>query len=286
MWLGSGFGGARSRSPIDGAEQVGLVGRAGGVERDPAQLGGQRRRAVEVAAAVGEQLGEVGGGVAVAAVLEHPREQLIRRLLGAELDQLLLRGRQQQPRLELEQRGDQDQELGRRLEVELALLLDVLEVGDHDLTELDLGERDLLAQDDGHQQVERPREDVEVEVELRRLSCRLEPEVGRDRPAEPTPIASRTSASVGAAIARAFSAPAASTARARLVGAQLVVALAHRREVVDDGVGDRALEVAVARARELGLDRSGSTPRTTARISIRFEIPGLSARGRPRSRSR
>ena len=108
----------------------------------------------------------MGGGVAVAAVLEHPREQLLGRLLGRELDQLLLRRRQQQPRLQLEQRGDQDQELGRRLEVELALLLDVLEVGDHDLAQLDLGERDLLAQDDGHQQVERAREDVQIEVEL------------------------------------------------------------------------------------------------------------------------
>lgn len=42
----------------------------------------------------------------------------------------------------------------------------MLEIGDHDLAQLDLGERDLLAQDDGHQQVEWPGEDIEIEVEL------------------------------------------------------------------------------------------------------------------------
>ena len=105
-------------------------------------------------------------GVAVAAVLEHPREQLLGRLLGRQLELVLLGSRQQQARLELEQRGDQDEELGRRLEVELALLFDVLEIGDHDLAQLDLGERDLLAQHHGHQQVEGPGEDVEIEIEL------------------------------------------------------------------------------------------------------------------------
>ena len=40
-----------------------------------------------------------------------------------------------------------------------------------------------------------------------------------------------------------------------LVGAQLLVALAHRRQVLDDGRRDGGLEVAVARLGELGLDR-------------------------------
>ena len=69
------------------------------------------------------------------------------------------------------------------------------------------------------------------------------------------PIASRTSASVTEAIALAFSAPAARSARSRLVGTQLLVALAHGRQVLHDRLGDGALEVAVSRALELALDR-------------------------------
>jgi hypothetical protein len=42
----------------------------------------------------------------------------------------------------------------------------VLEVGDYDLAERDLGEAHLLAQHDRHQEVERAREDVEIEIEL------------------------------------------------------------------------------------------------------------------------
>src|SRR5947209_15872879 len=40
-----------------------------------------------------------------------------------------------------------------------------------------------------------------------------------------------------------------------LVAAQLVVALSHRTQVFDDGLGDGGLEGAVARAVELALDR-------------------------------
>ncbi len=115
---------------------------------------------------VSVELGQVRRGVAVAPVLEHPREQLLGGLLRRELELVLLGSGQQQARLELEQGRDEYEELGRRLEVELPLLLDVVEVGDHDLAELDLGERDLLAQDDAHQEVEGAGENVEVEVEL------------------------------------------------------------------------------------------------------------------------
>ena len=98
--------------------------------------------------------------------VEQPREQLVGRLAGVELDQLLLLARQHQPRLQLEQRRDQDQELGRRLEFELAPLLEMVDVGDHDLGEVDLEQIDLLAQDQRQQQVERTREHVEVELEV------------------------------------------------------------------------------------------------------------------------
>ena len=72
------------------------------------------------------------------------------------------------------------------------------------------------------------------------------------------PIASRTSARVSEEIARAFSAPARQDRlESRLVRAQLGVALAHRRQVIDHRIGDRGLEVAVARALELALDLLG-----------------------------
>ncbi len=42
----------------------------------------------------------------------------------------------------------------------------MLDVGDDDLAQLDLEQVDLLAQQDRDQQVERPGEDVEVEIEV------------------------------------------------------------------------------------------------------------------------
>jgi hypothetical protein len=116
-------------------------------------------------------------GAAEAGVLEHPLQQLLGGLGRCQLVKLVehLRARQHQPRLELEQRRDQHQELGRRLEVELALGLQVIDVGDHDLGQLDLQQVELLAQDQGQQQVERAREDVEVQLQPvhdRRHRCR------------------------------------------------------------------------------------------------------------------
>ena len=98
-------------------------------------------------------------------VLEHPREQLLGRLARLEVEALLLVRGQHQPRLELEQRGDQDEELGGGLEVELAGALEVLDVGEHDLGEVDLEQVDLLPQHERQEQVEGPVEDLEVEVE-------------------------------------------------------------------------------------------------------------------------
>ena len=97
------------------------------------------------------------GGAAVAARLEHAREQLLGGLAGLEVEQLVVLARQHEPRLQLEQRGDQDEELGRDLEVELAARLEEVEVGDDDVGQLDLEQVDLLAQDERQQQVERAR---------------------------------------------------------------------------------------------------------------------------------
>src|SRR6185369_323947 len=111
---------------------------------------------------------------------------------------------------ELAECRDQHQELGDSLEVEVARLAEVVNVGDHDLPERHLRQRDLLAQQDREQQVERPLEDVEVEIELgdRGHARNSRGRQGGFRYAGPTPMAERTSARVADAIARAFSAPA------------------------------------------------------------------------------
>ena len=105
--------------------------------------------------------------MAVAARLEHPAQQLLGRLARLEVEPfVLLVAREHQPRLELQQRGDEHEELGRHLQVELAAGLEVVEVGEHDVGEVDLQQVDLLAQDQREQQVEGAREDVQVELEL------------------------------------------------------------------------------------------------------------------------
>src|SRR5439155_16352282 len=83
------------------------------------QGGRQRRSAVEVAPIGRERLREVRRRRPVAAVLEHSREELVGGLLGAELRLVLLGRRQQKAGLHLQQRGDEDKELRRGLEVEL-----------------------------------------------------------------------------------------------------------------------------------------------------------------------
>src|SRR5262249_62115833 len=67
--------------------------------------------------------------------------------------------------LELEQRGDQDEELAARVEVELVALGEPGDESDHDLGEVELAERHLLAEDEREQEVERALERVEVEQE-------------------------------------------------------------------------------------------------------------------------
>ena len=60
-----------------------------------------------------------------------------------------------------------------------------------------------------------------------------------------------------------------------LVAAKLGVALAHRRQVLDDRLGDRLLEVAVAGVRELGLDLLGPDPADDREDLDQVRDPGL-----------
>jgi hypothetical protein len=142
-----------------------VVGRLGRLERDAAEVRRQRSAAVAVSVLGLETLVKVLGGLAVAVVLEHAREQLLRGLHRLEVEALLLVGGEHEPRLQLQERGDQDEELGGRLEVELAGALEELDVGEHDLRQIDLEEVDLLLQDQRQKEVERPVEDLEVKVE-------------------------------------------------------------------------------------------------------------------------
>ncbi len=85
-------------------------------------------------------------GRAVAAGVEHPCQQLLGGLGGLDVEQLLvLLAGEHQTRLELQQGGDQHDELSGGLEIELTAGLEVVEVGEHDLGELQLQEVDLFA---------------------------------------------------------------------------------------------------------------------------------------------
>ena len=116
-----------------------------------------------------EPFPEPAGGRLVARVLEHPREQLVGGLLGLHVEPFVFLAREHQPRLELEQGGDQHQELGGGLQVELTGRLEVVDVGEDDLRQVDFEQVDLLAQNQRKEQVERALEDLQVEIERRKL---------------------------------------------------------------------------------------------------------------------
>ncbi len=98
--------------------------------------------------------------------VEQPGEQLGGGLALIELELLELLPGQHQPRFQLQEGRDQNQKLGRGLELELAARLQVVDVGDHHLCEVDLEQIDLLAQDQRQQEVERPREDLQVQLQV------------------------------------------------------------------------------------------------------------------------
>ena len=76
-----------------------------------------------------KQFLQVIGGRAEALGVEHAREQLVGRLLGLERERLeLVFAIQHQARLQLQQRRDQQDELRCALQVELAALVQVVDV--------------------------------------------------------------------------------------------------------------------------------------------------------------
>ena len=134
-------GGVRSSPPSAWPSTAGSYARSAASTDTRAQRRRQRCAAVQERLALGVRLGGPAARAAEARVLQHPLQQLLGGLGRPELVELfrhVLAG-QHQPRLELEQRRDQDEELGRRLEVQLALGLEVVDVREHDLRQLDLG---------------------------------------------------------------------------------------------------------------------------------------------------
>jgi hypothetical protein len=90
-------------------------------------VGGQRRRAVEQALASSWALRSQLPAAAEARVLQQALDELLGGLRGRELVELLdLLAGQHQPRLELQQRRDEHEELRRGLEVELLARLEVV----------------------------------------------------------------------------------------------------------------------------------------------------------------
>ena len=69
-------------------------------------------------------------------------------------------------RLQLEQRGDEDEELAARVQVELVALGQALDERHDDRGHVDLGRLDRLLQEQRQQQVERALEGVEVQLEI------------------------------------------------------------------------------------------------------------------------
>ena len=136
--------------------------------QNPFRPGRERRGPdAEVALALaGQPLGEPGGRLLHPPVLGEPPRQLLGRLLRLELGELRVLVREERPRLQLEQRGDQDEELPAGLEIELVALGQPLDEGDHDRGHVDLGRLELLLQDERQEQVERPLEGVEIQREV------------------------------------------------------------------------------------------------------------------------
>ena len=111
----------------------------------------------------------------------------------------------------------------------------MVDVGDHDLGEVDLEQIDLLTQDQRQQQVERPREHVEVELEVdqthaRNVSGATGPAADAHRPAHVRERVGGDRAGLLGALGQRLLEP-------RRVGPELPVALADRRQVLDHGVG-------------------------------------------------
>ena len=187
--------------PQHGAERLGILRR----ERRLDLRRERRRPEPEVPVALRrEPLAEPRRGFLRAPVLGEPPRKLLRRLFGIELRELGVLVGEERARLQLEQRGDQHEELAARLEVELFALGQPLEERDDDAGEVDVPQVELLLEDERKQQVERPLEGVEIKRELADDHAR-ERTVATGRGPSGQPSSGRSRSSAASPSARASS---------------------------------------------------------------------------------
>ena len=141
-----------------------------GILRRKAALDAWRQRSrpdAEPAILLGaEALEEPGCGLLHAPVLREPSGELRRGLLGLELVELGRLVGEERARLELEQGRHENEELAARLQVELVTLSESLDECQDDGGDVDLPRLELFLQEQREEEVERPFEGVELELEL------------------------------------------------------------------------------------------------------------------------
>ena len=173
------FGGGTANPLSASASRAGSCG----ASRRSALRGERRRAEAEEALALArEPLAQPGRGLLHAPVLGEPPGELLGRLLRLELVELGALLGEQVPRLDLEQRRDEHEELAARVEVELVARRQVLDERDDDRRDVDLGRLELILEDQREEQVERALERVEVQLEIanrRRHAATLVGRVGR-----------------------------------------------------------------------------------------------------------
>ena len=98
--------------------------------------------------------------------MSQAARQLLGGLLRLELGELGILLGEERARLQLEQGGDQDEELAAGLEIELIAVGEPLDERDHYCGDVDLGRLELLLEDERQEQVERPLEGVEVQGQV------------------------------------------------------------------------------------------------------------------------
>ena len=113
-----------------------------------------------------QSLGKPRGGLLHASVLGQATRELLRGLLRPEVGKLGFLLREEDPCLQLQQRRNKDEELSAGLEIQLVPLRQQLDEREDDRRHVHVREVELLAEDERQQEVERPFEGVEIQLEL------------------------------------------------------------------------------------------------------------------------
>ena len=113
-----------------------------------------------------EPLPQPHGGELHPPVLGETPRELLGGLLRLQVRELRLLVGEQMSRLQLEQRRDQDEELAAGVEIELVALGEPLDEGNDDPGHVDLRRLDRVLEQEREQEVERPLEGIEVQLEV------------------------------------------------------------------------------------------------------------------------